>query len=593
MRSFVKSMVAAVCMTFIFASVAYADNPIVQHMYTADPAPLVYQDTVYLYTGHDEDGATYFEMNEWRVFSSKDMVNWTDHGSPLSTNTFSWSSGEAWAGQAIERNGKFYWYVTAKDRALGRHVIGVAVADSPTGPFKDALGRPLVAAHWGDIDPTVFIDDDGQAYMYWGNNNLWYVKLNPDMISYSGSIVQVPLTTAAFGPDYEEGPWLHKRNGIYYLLYAAGGVPEHLAYSTSTSPTGPWVYRGVIMPTQGRSFTNHPGVIDFKGNSYLFYHNGALPGGGGFTRSVAIEPFRYNADGTIPLMNMTTAGVVTGVGNLNPYVRTEAETMAWGQGIKTEPSSQGGMNIGFIENGDYIKVEGVQFGTGAASFEASVSSASNGGRIELRLDSRTGPLIGTLQVQGTGGWQSWQTQSTTVSGAAGIHDLYLVFTGGSGYLFNVDWWMFKANTAAPPVMNGAVYTLQNAHSNKLLGIEGMSSNNGAKVVQAEGNSVANRWRFDLLSNGYYKLTNMHSGKVLGIESMSTANGAKALQWEDNGTADHEWKLVPSVNGSYKLENRHSGKVLGVEGMSTATGAVAVQWEDNGTADHNWTFSGVN
>lgn len=123
-------------------TVARADNPIFQHIYTADPAPLVHDGRVYLYTGHDEDGSTYFTMKDWRVWSSADMVNWTDHGSPLSLTTFSWASSDAWAGQAVQRNGRFYWYVPVKNRATGRMAIGVAVSDSPTGPFRDALGHP-------------------------------------------------------------------------------------------------------------------------------------------------------------------------------------------------------------------------------------------------------------------------------------------------------------------------------------------------------------------------------------------------------------------------------------------------------------------
>ena len=165
-------------------SPAQADNPIVQTIYTADPAPLVYNGRVYLYTGHDEDGSTTFNMQEWRVWSSDDMANWTDHGSPMNLDTFSWARSDAWAGQAIERGGKFYWYVPVINDATGGSAIGVAVSDSPTGPFRDALGHPLIVS--SEIDPSVFIDTDGQAYLYWGNPNLWYVKLNADMISLLG-----------------------------------------------------------------------------------------------------------------------------------------------------------------------------------------------------------------------------------------------------------------------------------------------------------------------------------------------------------------------------------------------------------------------
>ena len=212
-------------------------------IYTADPAPLVYNGRVYLYTGHDEDGSTYFTMREWRVWSSADMVNWTDHGSPMSLATFSWADANAWAGQVVFRNGRFYWYVPVRNRATGRMAIGVGVSNSPTGPFTDALGRPLVEN--GEIDPTVFIDDDGQAYLYWGNPNLWYVRLNADMISFSGGPTQIPLTTAGFGTRtgnpsrptlYEEGPWVYKRNGLYYNVFAAKCCSEFIGYSTVSRP---------------------------------------------------------------------------------------------------------------------------------------------------------------------------------------------------------------------------------------------------------------------------------------------------------------------------------------------------------------------
>ncbi|MFI1992953.1 glycoside hydrolase family 43 protein [Actinoplanes sp. NPDC020271] len=449
-RSLIGALCAAV-MVLVTAALpvaAHADNPIVQTIYTADPAPLVYNGRVYLYTGHDEDNSTYFTMKEWRVYSSADMVNWTDHGSPMSLATFSWAKSDAWAGQVVARNGKFYWYVPVTDRATGRMAIGVGVATSPTGPFTDALGHPL--AENGEIDPTVFIDDDGQAYLYWGNPNLWYVRLNADMISYSGGVNQIPLTTSGFGTRtgntsrptlYEEGPWVYKRNGLYYNVFAAKCCSEFIGYSTAPGPTGPWTYRGTVMPTQGSSFTNHPGVIDFNGSSYFFYHNGALPGGGGYTRSVAVERFNYNADGTIPTINMSTAGAPQN-GTLDPYVRQEAETIAWSSGVETERASEGGMNVGYLENGDYVKVKGVAFGSGATSFSARVASAAAGGRIELRLGNVNGALAGTCTAPATGGWQTWTTVTCPVSGATGTQDLYLRFTGGSGYLFNVDWWRF-------------------------------------------------------------------------------------------------------------------------------------------------------
>ncbi|GAA3934501.1 hypothetical protein Aau02nite_24950 [Amorphoplanes auranticolor] len=451
--AWVTALLCALALVPAVAGPARADNPIVQTVYTADPAPLVHNGRVYLYTGHDEDASTWFTMRDWRAYSSADMVNWTDHGSPMSLATFSWASKDAWAGQVTHRNGKFYWYVPVVNRATGRMAIGVGVSNSPTGPFTDALGRPLVEN--GEIDPSVFIDDDGQAYLYWGNPNLWYVRLNADMISYSGGPTQIPLTTAGFGARpgnvanrptlYEEGPWVYKRNGLYYNVFAAQCCSEFIGYSTAPGPTGPWTYRGTVMPAQGSSFTNHAGIVDFNGNSYFFYHNGALPGGGGFTRSVAVERFTYRADGTIPTMSMTTAGPPQ-IAPVDPFVRQEAETIAWASGVETEPSSEGGMNVANIENRDHIKVKGVAFGSGATSFTARVASATSGGRIEVRLGSPTGTLAGTCTAPGTGGWQSWTTVSCGVSGATGTQDLYLVFTGGSGFLFNVNWWQFTSTS---------------------------------------------------------------------------------------------------------------------------------------------------
>ena len=441
------------------ATVLPAQNPIVQTWFTPDPAPMVHDGTLYVYTGHDEDGADFFWMQEWRVYSTQDMVNWTDHGSPLALESFSWADDRAWAAQCIERNGKFYWYVCAHSKLSDAMAIGVAVGESPTGPFKDAIGKPLCDGNWDYIDPTVFIDDDGQAYLYWGNPNLYYVKLNEDMISYSGKVEKVEQTVESFGapnPElrkkdvkykdvYTEGPWFYKRNGKYYMLYAAGGIPEHIAYSMSDKPTGPWKYMGEIMPHQDtNSFTNHCGVVDYKGNSYFFYHTGKLPGGGGFGRSSAVEQFAYNSDGTFPIINATDKGV-SPVGVFNPYRRVEAETMAFSQGIKSEPNAKTGIYISEIHTGDYIKVREADFGSQSpAKFKASAASALRGGTLEVRADSIGGKVIAEIAVPHTGGWECWQTLETGIkTPITGVHDIYFVFKGRKGCkLFNFDWWEF-------------------------------------------------------------------------------------------------------------------------------------------------------
>ena len=469
-----KLKMTAALMALMASTAVTAQNPFVQTWFTSDPAPLVVGDRMYVYTGHDEDNADFFWMQEWRVYSTEDMVNWQDHGSPLALESFSWADDRAWASQAIERNGKYYWYICAHSKLSNGMAIGVAVGDTPTGPFRDAIGKPLFDnGSWDHIDPTVMIDDDGQAWLMWGNPRVYYLKLNPDMISYSGELGQLSMTEEAFGSpsmdkrekgkqykdSYVEGPWLTKRNGKYQLLYAAGGVPEHISYSTAPSPTGPWTYAGQIMPhCDTKSFTNHCGVADFKEHSYFFYHTGKLPNGGGFGRSVAVEEFKYNADGSFPTIMPTDEGVKP-IAEFNPFRKVEAETMAFSKGIKTEQNDQVGVYVTDIHNGDYIKLQNVSFGNKIPrTFKARVASGLRGGQIEIHLDSIGGRLLGTLNVPGTGGWEQWQTLNLdldfstitdlnspkrTIDGVTlpKTADLYLVFKGRKGpKLFNFDWW---------------------------------------------------------------------------------------------------------------------------------------------------------
>ena len=295
-----------------------AQNPIIKNIFTADPAPIVYKNTVYLYTGHDTATVkdTNYKMPDWHVFSSDNMVDWKDHGALLSPKTFSWAGGDAYAAQCIYRDGKFYWYVSTGHQknaeSGGGMAIGVAVSDSPTGPFKDAIGKALITNEmttdkkhgWDDIDPTVFIDDDGQAYLFWGNGSCKSVKLKKNMTELDGPITVLDIK------NYIEGPWVYKRKGNYYLVYAGAGTkPEMIEYCMAKSPQGPWVYKGIMQENVPNSFTTHPGIVDFKGKSYFFYHNGTLPTGGSYRRSICIDYMHYNADGTIQKIVQTTEGV--------------------------------------------------------------------------------------------------------------------------------------------------------------------------------------------------------------------------------------------------------------------------------------------
>ena len=419
-----------------------AQRPIIQTKYTADPAPMVYNDTVFLYTTHDEDDAEGFKMQDWLLYTSTDMVNWTDHGVVASLKSFDWVKRDngAWAEQVVERNGKFYMYCPIHGNG-----IGVLVSDSPYGPFKDPLGKPLVwqKEHWDDIDPTVFIDEDGQAYMYWGNPNCYYVKLNEDMISYSGDIVKLKETPE----HYQEGPWFYKRNGHYYLAFASTCCPEGIGYAMSDSPTGPWKTKGYIMRPTERTRGNHPGIMDYKGKSYVFGLNYDLLKLETNThyerRSVSVAEMHYNEDGTIQEVPYWADTKLEQIGTFNPFRKVEAETMAWGYGLKTAPNADKSLSVVDVNNGEYICVRGVNFGKNKARcFEVSALPLE-GGNLKIRLDAPDGKIVGNVNIPQGNETSKYELYSCEVNAVSGIHDLYLSFEGEKNKgLFELDYWKF-------------------------------------------------------------------------------------------------------------------------------------------------------
>ncbi len=287
-------------------------NPIIRHKYTTDPTVLVHKDTVYLYTGHDEAplGLDEYVMNEWLCFSSTDMVNWLEHPVPLRATDFSWASGDAYASKVVERDGLFYWYSAVSHATIPGKAIGVAVADNPIGPFRDALGSALITHTMlpnpiGDkdnLDPTVWIDQDGQAYLFWGNSRCYFTTLAQTMTELAGPIQTVDL------PHFSEGAHVYRRGDWYYLAYGYQ-MPEKVAYARSQSIRGPWAFQGILNEIAGNCQTNRPAIIDFKGKSYFFYHNGALKDGGSHHRSVCVDYLYGNPDGTLKRVVMTSEGV--------------------------------------------------------------------------------------------------------------------------------------------------------------------------------------------------------------------------------------------------------------------------------------------
>ncbi len=285
-------------------------NPIITHKFTPDPAALVIDDTLWLFTGHDEaEKNQRMVLKEWLVFSTTDLKNWTEYPVPLKITDFTWDkTGRAYAAQAIARNRKFYWYISTDGSG-----IGVAVANRPQGPYKDAIGKPLLTTEdcfasthkWVCIDPTVFIDDDEQAWIFWGNGQCYYAKLKENMIEIDGEIKQVKFE----GFEFTEAPWIHKYKEKYYLSYAEG-YPERIAYAMADNIEGPYIYKGILNELAGNSDTNHQSIVEFRGKWYFIYHNGGhQPDGSSSTRSTCIDKLYYNRDKSIKRVIMTKDGI--------------------------------------------------------------------------------------------------------------------------------------------------------------------------------------------------------------------------------------------------------------------------------------------
>lgn len=286
----------------------YLGNPLVRHIFTADPSARLFGDRLYVYTSHDEDNADaeqHFYMLNWHVFSTNNMKDWIDHGAIFSLDDISWASKQAWAPDCVERDGMYYFYFPVEQTK-----IGVAVSNSPTGPFTDPLDKPLIdntnnvkIVGREPIDPAILIDDDGQAYMYFGCRDARVVKLKENMIELDGEIQPFVINGIEGHEEnhdgyYGEAPWMFKRNGRYYMVYSNGwGSQSTIIYAMGTDPLGPFDYVGEVMSPVGAG-TSHASIVEFKNKWYIFYHNNVLSQNGK-RRSICFDEITFAPDGKI------------------------------------------------------------------------------------------------------------------------------------------------------------------------------------------------------------------------------------------------------------------------------------------------------
>lgn len=400
---------------------------------------------MYLYGSYDIRGNTAYCSDRYHVFSSADLLNWTDHGISFQTDGGTLPANvpglPLYAPDCVYRDGSYYLYYCLADGTEG-----VAISEHPAGPFQ--ASALVEGAHGEGIDPAVFIDDDGIAYYYWGQFKARGARLSDDMASIVAETRQDELLNEE-EHGFHEGAAVRKRGELYYLVYTdtSRGKATSIAYATSTSPLGPFRRGGIIVDNDGcdsQTWNNHGSIAEFNGRWYVFYHRSSH--GMKFSRRVCAEPIEFLHDGSIPEVEMTTQGVsgpLDALATLDAYracllsgkVHTETdERMADGKSPEY---------LAMIESDDWAAFKYVDFGEGVGSFQVEAATLTAGGEIELRLDRPDGPLIGVCGIESTGGWSEWRSFSCDVTGAAGVHALYLVFKGRQpGRLFNIHSFAF-------------------------------------------------------------------------------------------------------------------------------------------------------
>ncbi|MEU4689417.1 family 43 glycosylhydrolase [Actinoplanes sp. NPDC023714] len=362
----------------------------------ADPNISVVGDTFWIHP--TTDGFDGWSGTRIHAFSSKDLVHWTDHGVALDLGPdVTWADNSAWAPGFAERDGKFYLYFSG-GLATGDTAkqLGVAVADSPAGPFTDALGRPLVASgtYGGQmIDPAVFTDDDGSSYLYWGNGNAYQVKLSDDMTSFDAAQVRTYKPA-----NYNEGGFVVKRGGVYYFMWSENDTRSadyRVAYATGSSPLGPWSDRiGVILqkdPALGILGTGHHSVVRVPGSDdwYIAYHRFAIPGGDGTHRETTIDRLTFAADGSITPVVPTLESIdpvtvaaagpdVSGVEGapirLSGRVSNDANRPTWSGGCAFADPHAPATTVTCPDDGEYVLT--LTAGTGSDTVTVTVANAA-------------------------------------------------------------------------------------------------------------------------------------------------------------------------------------------------------------------------
>jgi arabinoxylan arabinofuranohydrolase len=428
-----------------FVNNTFAQNPLIMDQFTADPTARVFEGKIFVYPSHDilagpgKGRAGWFCMEDYHVFSSENLTDWKDHGVIVSQNNVDWvdpTTYSMWAPDCVFKNGKYYFYFPATSKEKGRK-IGIAVSDRPYGPFKPEA-KPIEGVD--GIDPCVFIDKDGKAYLYYSMNKIFVAELNDNMLELDSkpqAIENLPNTGLL------EGPFVFERNGIYYLTYPhVQNKIERLEYSTGNSPTGPFEPKGVIMDESPTGcWTNHHSIVQYKGQWYLFYHHNDLSPNFDKNRSIRADYLSFNEDGTIKKVVPTLRGV--GITNAKSKIQIDRYSAISKEGASiaflNNENKHEGWKIALNDRNAWVRYNTVDFGNGDLKSVNVRSVSSTGGTIEIHLDKADGPPLAKVEIGKGTDWNVVISKLAYVS--LGVHDLIVALNDKNNV--EIDWISFE------------------------------------------------------------------------------------------------------------------------------------------------------
>ncbi len=433
---------------FSYSADVLAQNPFVTDQFTADPTARVFNGRVYVFPSHDipaqpgRGRAGWFVMEDYHVFSSASLTDWTDHGVIVSQNKVNWvdsTTFSMWAPDCIERNGKYYFYFPASMKSgYGRgSSVGVAIADNPAGPY---IPQPEPIKNLRGIDPALFIDKDGQAYIYWAGGNIFAAKLRDNMLELASDPIVVTEMPAK---GLKEGPFLFERKGIYYMTYPhVQNKTERLEYAISDNPMGPFKFTGVIMDESPTGcWTNHQSIIEFNNQWYLFYHHNDLSPKFDKNRSIRVDSLFFNEDGTIRKVTPTLRGV--GLSEATKEIQVD----------RYSSISDNGASIAFLDTLNtfkgwktilnkpdaWIQYNTVDFGSSKLKKIRVKAMSETGGILLIRQDNLKGRIVAEVNIPEG---KEWKTVDMRVSKLQkGIHNLVISLKDSKSV--EIDWVSFQ------------------------------------------------------------------------------------------------------------------------------------------------------